>query len=160
MLNQGLESQNICFFSKIVVTLQKLNSLMVHNEDTIGIASKYDCSSFPTATYVSSYKAVFVGLGYRDTLFSVAKMSSSGFYVTGIKNNKMALWEMPNGCEGYVFYNNYTAESQISRSWSFIRTTPVGVHRNSFVVRPNEEGFEKICYTLSPDSDGHDKDEE
>lgn len=63
MLNQGLESQNICFFSKIVVTLQKINSLIVHNEDTIGIASKYDCSSFPTATYVSSYKADFRYMG-------------------------------------------------------------------------------------------------
>lgn len=134
--------------------------LIVHNEDTIGIASKYDCSSFPTATYVSSYKADFRYMGYRDTLLSVAKMSSSGFYVTGIKNKKMALWEMPNGCEGYVFYNNYTAESQINRSRSFIRTTPVGVHCNSFVVIPNEEGFVKKCYTLSPDSDSQDKDNE
>lgn len=93
-------------------------------------------------------------------MLSVAKMSSSGFYVTGIKNKKMALWERKNGCEGYVFYNNYTAESQINRSRSFIRTTPVGVHCNSFVVIPNEEGFVKKCYTLSPDSDSQDKDNE
>ena len=126
---------------------------IVHNSDTIGYASHFSCSSFPAVSYVNSYSTQFdliISGGNKDTLLSVAPMSSNGLYVTGIKNNKMLFWKMPNGCDDIVQFNTGTTNSQINSSLGPTIKTSLGIHQTSFQLTVGGKPFTENCSVIVP----------
>ena len=125
---------------------------IVHNSDRIGYASHFNCTSFPVVSYSNSYSTEFVTpiVCNKDTLFSVAPMLPNGFYATGIKNNKMLFWKMPNGCDDIVQFNTGTTNSQINSSLGPTIKTSLGIHQTSFQLTVGGKPFTENCYGIVP----------
>ena len=130
---------------------------IVHNSDTVGYTSLFNCSYYPTVNYINTYKADYLSQNNKDTLTSVARMSSAGFYVTGIKNSKMALWKMPNGCEYSVQCTTSVTESQINKAWGPTVKKTIDTHKVSFSASTVGFPFQEKCMTISG---GKNKEEE
>lgn len=133
---------------------------IVNNSDTVGYTSLFSCSSFPTVSYTNSFKMSHLSTPNSDTLLSVARLSSAGFYVTGINGNKMVLWKMPYGCELSVQCSTSVTESQISRAWGPTEKKTIGIHQLSFQSSANSKQFSTDCHVVVFPGLSSDKDDE
>lgn len=118
---------------------------IAHNSDTMGYVSLFGCSLFPTVSNTNSYKLSFPNMNDRDTLTSITRKSPSGFYISGIKNNKMLLWMMPHRCEVSDTPHVSTRESQINRKLGSTVKTPLEIHRSSTMLLVTYPSFTRIC---------------
>lgn len=125
---------------------------IIHNSDTIGFMSCFDCTSFPALNYNNSYTVQF-GLPFvsdKDTLLSLAPYLPNGFYATGVKNNKMIFWKTPNGCSDSVYFDAGTFNSRMGRGLEPTVKTTLGIHQVSFQVTTSRLQFEANCSPVNP----------
>lgn len=123
---------------------------VAYNLDTVGIVSLFNCTQFPSVSYIDSYKSDFQSPIDNDTLLSIAPLSSAGFWVTGIRNNKMALWRMLNGCENTVQCGTTVTESRMHSSVESPARIVIGLHQVSFDSFAGDYYFSEECVPLPP----------
>ena len=126
---------------------------ILHNIDTVGTATFYNCTSFPTITLSSSeYPALynFPNPDPQTKLLSVTKRpSSSNFVVTGICQNKPVFWNTTY-CGEPREIPLTSANSSIERLlWSTIRTT-MNTHYSTFTSLSSSCRVTNDCEALAP----------
>lgn len=102
---------------------------ILHNIDTVGTASFFDCTLFPNITLSYSSCPRIYGLGWSDPqtrLFSVTRLPlSSNFVVSGICQNRSVFWNTTSqDCQTYRQFSSTPASANIDHFlWATARTT-------------------------------------